>query len=60
MVGIIWHGLRRGLGDDVGRGFGGTEVGCAWQAGSWRVRSRTHGVDSDKVSHGLTTKVNGF
>ena len=53
VVGIIWHGLRRGSGDSVGRGFGGVEVGrgkvvrgelghglIAWILTRWATDSR--------------------
>ena len=48
---IFWRGLRRGLGDSVGRGYGGVvgrgelgrgELGCG------------------EVGHGLTAEVSGF
>ena len=54
----------RGPGDDVGRGCGGVEVGRGkverGELGSQRARSRTHGMDSDEVGHGLTAEVSGF
>ena len=50
-VGIFWHGLRCGLGDGVGCGYGSVvghgEVGCGE-------------VHHGEVGHGLTTEVSGF
>ena len=45
-VGIFWRGLRHGLGDGVGCGYGGV-VGCGK-------------LGRGKVGHGLTTEVSGF
>ena len=45
-MGIFWCGLQRGLGDGVGRGYGGM-VG--------------HGeLGRGEVGHGLTAEVSGF
>ena len=55
-VSIFWHGLRHGLGDGVGRRYGGV-VGRG-ELGHGEVgRSE---VGCGEVGHGLTAEVSGF
>ena len=55
-VSIFWHGLRHGLGDGVGRRYGGV-VGCG-ELGRGEVgRSK---LNCGKVGHGFTVEVSGF
>ena len=60
-VGIFWHGLRRGLGDGVGYGYGGV-VGHG-KVGRCEVGRSNLGrgeLGDGEVGHRLTAEVIGF